>query len=57
MKLYSAQDQNPQFSSNQPDIQELLVTHKVIIVINFPKDRAKFVDFFIKSQFLVVCSF
>ena len=40
---------NPQFLSNQADIQVTLLTHELIILIKFQKDGKEIVDFFINN--------
>ena len=42
---------NPQFLSNQADVQVTLPTHELIILTNFHKDWQKFVDFFLAAKF------
>ena len=42
---------NPQFLSNQADIQATLPTHELVILTNFHKGLQKFVDFLVVAKF------
>ena len=42
---------NPQFFSNQADIQAILPTHELVILTKFHKDWPKIVDFLVIAKF------
>ena len=46
-----ANNKNPQFVSNQADIQAILPTYELFIFTKFHNDWVKIVDFLIKAYF------